>query len=179
MSNSTDSVEIMLESLRARWKDQPFAAQLDALVAAAADDAHLSGSQSRLKAIRSIALWLSRNHGQDDEKLSLLRAALGCYTGRPFKTWGEIRWALDVAVECPGESVELLGTLVVSVRLGVKGDVPALADLGLWGDDTHALLPSISQGLAALFPRRGEIGLVLYRQLVKSLIGDRIHPVVG
>jgi len=168
MSNWPDTVEGMLESLRAKWRGRSFAADLDAQIAASGD-AELSKSQSALKAIRSAASWLSRNHCHDTEKLSLLRAALDCYTGRPFKTWLEIRWALDIAVECPDESVDLLATLIVSVRLGVKGDAPALADLGLWGDDTHALLPSIGADLAELFSRRDEIGLVMYRQLVKSL----------
>ena len=159
---------VFLNDLRAAWPDSPAAPELDAIVRGTTADGTLE-SLWALKVIRATALALARRAGAEPMLLPLLRRALDFYVGRPIRDWDEVMWALDVAVAGPEEARRLIRTVVVSIRLGVKGDVPWLANLGGWGDATHQLLPLITDKLERLFEGRRELGPVLYRQLVKSL----------
>ncbi|MCY2926282.1 MAG: PEP-utilizing enzyme, partial [Planctomycetota bacterium] len=157
--------------------------RLDEAVSAAADE-EASPAEAASKGLRAAASVLATEGGDNPRAGELLDRALACFIARPLRNWEEVLWALEVAAMAPERAGELLHTLVVSMRLAVKGVVPSLMALGVWGDDTHVLLPRIAADLAALMPKRAAVGWMLYRQLAKSLPhvgaqGDELQNVRG
>ncbi|MCY2931318.1 MAG: PEP-utilizing enzyme [Planctomycetota bacterium] len=178
-----EALPAALESLRAGWSALAIAGRLDRAVEAAVED-EPSPVEAASKAIRAAASLLAGEGGDNPAAGALLDRAIACFTARPLRNWDEVLWALEIAALAPDKASELLYTLVVSMRLAVKGIVPSLMALGVWGDDTHVLLPKIASHLAALMPRRGPIGWMLFRQLAKSLPhvgaqGDELQNVRG
>ncbi|MEI7836216.1 MAG: PEP/pyruvate-binding domain-containing protein, partial [Planctomycetota bacterium] len=172
-----------LESLRAAWSGLAIAGRIDEAVAAATAE-EAPSAETASKGIRAAAGVLATEGGDNSLAQALLDRAMACFIARPLRNWEEVLWALEIAAQAPERAGELLHTLVVSMRLAVKGVVPSLMALGVWGDDTHVLLPRIAADLAALMPKRGQIGWMLYRQLAKSLPhvgaqGDELQNVRG
>ncbi len=159
---------VFLNTLRADWRRLPGGAELEAMVEGSKRDNILPDAWA-LEAIRATTLKMAQLIPAAPDWLPLFRRAIQCYTGRPIREWDEVLWVLDIALASPSDSARLLRTLVVSVRLGIKGDVPFLANLGSRGDATHEVLPTITRKLGSLFESRGKLGNVLFRQLVKTL----------
>ena len=99
------------------------------------------GERHLLEWIRRVGMAVACESSSDSDAKRLCGKVIGFYTGRPLRNWQEITWAVDLGARMPVLSIPLLRTVVVSVRLGIRGEVPVLANLAQWGDKTDELLP--------------------------------------